>query len=399
MKESMNESTNESVNESVNELINESMNVSMNASINASINESINASMNQKTVDVIIPTYKPTNKLKRLLFMLKKQSYPVNQIILINTEEKYFQNLFYGTGFLEQFSNLLVRHISEYEFDHGGTRRLGVSLSHADYFIFMTDDAIPMNYDLVQELIQPLEEGRAVLSYGRQCTAKRCSEIERFTRRFNYPNQSFVKTKEDLPRLGIKTYFCSDVCAAYRRDIYEELGGFVKQTIFNEDMLYAAKVIQAGYPIAYVASARVRHQHYYTNLQQLKRNFDLGVSQAKHPEVFAEVPPIAEGKKLVQSTAKHLKQKGLGKRIPELYITSAYKFLGFQLGKHYKQLPRRVIRSLTMNPGYWWHEDREANYINPLEGYGRSEVEDSWNPKKAVAREKKITQDPQKMVE
>ena len=38
--------------------------------------------------------------------------------------------------------------------------------------------------------------------------------------------------------------------------------------------------------IAYEAEARVLHSHNYTNMQQLRRNFDLGVSQAEHPEVF-----------------------------------------------------------------------------------------------------------------
>ena len=55
---------------------------------------------------------------------------------------------------------------------------------------------------------------------------------------------------------GIKTFFCSNVCAAYRREIYEELGGFVRHTIFNEDMIYAAKAVEAGYSVAYAADAQ-----------------------------------------------------------------------------------------------------------------------------------------------
>lgn len=333
-----------------------------------------------KTVDVIIPTYKPTDKLKKLMQMLQKQTRPVHRIILINTEEKHFQHFFYGTRFLEKFSNLTVRHISKYEFDHGATRRLGVSISDADYFICMTDDAMPMDENLVERLLLPLESGEAAVSYARQCTGNKCSEIERFTRTFNYPAKSSLKSKEDLPKLGIKTYFCSNVCAAYNRKIYDELGGFVLQTIFNEDMIYAAKVIEHDYKIAYVAEAKVIHQHHYSNLQQLKRNFDLGVSQAKHPEVFEAVPSVSEGKKLVAETASHLKEKGLGKRIPELYISSGYKYVGYQLGKHYKKLPKKIIMKLTMNPYYWSHEDKELRMIDPYSGYGRSAVESTWNP-------------------
>lgn len=62
-----------------------------------------------------------------------------------------------------------------------------------------------------------------------------------------------MKSSADLERLGIKTYFCSNVCAAYCREIYCELGGFESGTIFNEDMIYAAKLIKSGYSIAYCA--------------------------------------------------------------------------------------------------------------------------------------------------
>ena len=94
---------------------------------------------------------------------------------------------------------------------------------------------------------------------------------------------SRLKGKEDEDELGIKTYFCSNVCAAYRRDIYLKLGGFTKKTIFNEDMIFAGHAVEAGYQIAYAADAQVIHSHNYTAMQQLHRNFDLGVSQADHP--------------------------------------------------------------------------------------------------------------------
>ncbi|MDE6714696.1 MAG: glycosyltransferase family 2 protein, partial [Lachnospiraceae bacterium] len=227
-----------------------------------------------KTVDVIIPTYKPTGKLKKIISMLERQTYPVDHIILINTEEKYFNTFFYGSTFLEQYHNLIVRHISKYEFDHGGTRRMAVGLSHADYFICMTDDAVPEDKYLVQNLLLPLLKGKAAVSYGRQLAGRHCSEMEYFTRKFNYPKESRIKTKKNIEDMGIKAFFCSNVCAAYDRKIYDQLGGFIKHTIFNEDMIYAAAVVKEWYSISYEAQAQVIHAHNYTNLQKLRRNFD-----------------------------------------------------------------------------------------------------------------------------
>ena len=44
-------------------------------------------------------------------------------------------------------------------------------------------------------------------AYARQLAKKTDSAIERFTRNFNYPAESRVKTQADIQALGIKTYF------------------------------------------------------------------------------------------------------------------------------------------------------------------------------------------------
>lgn len=303
-------------------------------------------------IDVIIPVYKPGKELFTLLERLQSQSVPVRNIILMNTEEKYFSQLIYGTRFLETYKNVKVYHLSKKEFDHGQTRRRGVKKSQAEVFVMMTQDAMPADEYMLEKLVEQLQDGVAV-AYARQLPRKDCNFIERYTRSFNYPEESFVKTEEDLPRLGIKTYFCSNVCAAYRRDVYEQLGGFVRRTIFNEDMIYAAGVIKAGYGIAYAADARVIHSHNYTHMQQLHRNFDLGVSQAEHPEVFANVPSESEGKKLVKNVTEYLKKKHMLKKLPYFYIQCFCKYTGYLLGKNYKKLPKSWILALTSNKDYW----------------------------------------------
>ena len=40
-------------------------------------------------VDVIIPAYKPKESFIKLIEMLEKQTYPINRIIVMNTEERY----------------------------------------------------------------------------------------------------------------------------------------------------------------------------------------------------------------------------------------------------------------------------------------------------------------------
>ena len=304
-------------------------------------------------IDVIIPLYKPGKELFTLLDKLDSQSVPVHEVILLNTGEKYFEQLIYGTRFLEKYQNIKVYHVSKREFDHGGTRRMGVKKSSADIFVMMTQDAMPVNEYLVEELVKAFDNEKIAAAYARQLPNSKCNVIERYTRAFNYPEQSRIKSLEDLETLGIKTYFCSDVCAAYRREIYEELGGFVKHTIFNEDMIYAAKAVEAGYAIAYAADARVIHSHNYTNVQQFHRNFDLGVSQAEHPEVFAAYPSESEGKRMVKDVTAYLRDNHMSGKLPHFYIQCACKYAGYLLGKNYRRLPGKWVLAFTSNKEYW----------------------------------------------
>lgn len=306
-----------------------------------------------KKVDVIIPTYKPDQKFLKLIDKLEHQTVPIHQIIIMNTEQKYFDRLFYGTSFLEKYKNITVKHLSKREFDHGRTRNQGVKLSEADVFVMMTDDAVPADEHMIEELLNGLAHNNVAVAYGRQLAYETSSEVEKFTRNFNYPSQARIKTEKDIDILGIKTYFCSNVCAAYKREIFDSLGGFIRHTIFNEDMIYAAGAVKAGYGIAYVPEAKVYHSHHYTNMEQLRRNFDLGVSQTEHAEIFAGLPSESEGIRLVKQTAAHLRAKKQSSKIPGVLVQSGFKYLGYTLGRNYRKLPKKVVVKCSMNKEYW----------------------------------------------
>lgn len=305
-------------------------------------------------IDVIIPVYRPGARFLELLTRLTKQTVPVNRFIIMNTEQKFWEDWAETLPEGSLPENLSVFHVSKEDFDHGATRDAGIMQSDADICILMTHDALPAGKKLVERLCEALTQDDMIgAAYARQLPEEDCGIIERYTRSFNYPEEGRVKTKEDLPELGIKTYFCSNVCAAYKRELYVALGGFTKKTIFNEDMIFAAKLIENGYSVCYAASARVIHSHNYTGSQLFSRNFDLAVSQADHPEVFAGLRSEGEGIRLVKKTAGYLLRRGKPFMIPELIYMSGCKYLGYRLGKSYRRLPRFVIMRCTMNKNYW----------------------------------------------
>ncbi len=310
-------------------------------------------------IDVIIPVYRPDHKLGQLIDRLNHQTKKPEHVWFLQTmegtkEDERVERL------LEQADRGRIIPIEKQEFDHGGTRNRGAFASQADHILFMTQDAVPTNDVLLEALVRHMEEDERIAAvYARQLPGDEVGAVERFTRTFNYPAQSAVKDAGDLERLGIKTYFCSNVCAMYRRRIYEELGGFVTRTIFNEDMIFAASLIHAGYQIAYAADAEVVHAHKYTYWQQFTRNFDMAVSQRQYRHIFERVKSESEGMRLVKETARHLVRSGKWYLLPDLVMQSASKLLGYKFGLRYETLPDGIVKKMSMNKRYWEHGEEQ----------------------------------------
>lgn len=306
-----------------------------------------------KTVDVLIPAYKPGKQFAELIERLQLQTYPVRKIIVMNTGREFWPETLSRSPELTLVNKLEVHHLTQMEFDHAATRDAAMKLSDADICVCMTQDAIPYDENLLAELVAPLEDETVAVSYARQLPRLEACAIETFTRSFNYPAESRKKTLADLETLGIKAYFCSDVCAAYNRATYEKLGGFIAPAIFNEDMIFAAGAIKAGFSVYYAADAKVIHSHDYTFMQQLRRNFDIAVSQAMHPEVFQGISSEKEGKKMVLAACKHLIKIGKPFQIVRLVFQSGAKYIGYFLGKRYEKMSPKMVDYFTSSPMYW----------------------------------------------
>lgn len=300
-------------------------------------------------VDAVIPAYKPGHDLRELVEKLLDQTVRLGRIIIINTDREFFDGKEYLIA-----PAVEVVHITRHEFDHAGTRDMGLRMSDADYVLFMTMDAIPKDNYLVEKLLSGFRRADNIaVSYARQLPKKDCNRIEQITREFNYPAQSRVQTSDDIKELGIKAYFCSDVCAMYDTSIYRSLGGFKAPAIFNEDMVYAAGALDAGYAVSYCADALVYHSHNYTGRQYYRRNFDLGVSQADHPEIFERFNVKGTGMQLVRKSLAQICRSGTPADIIRLVYYSGMKYLGFRKGKNYHKLSLESCLKHTSDKEYW----------------------------------------------
>ena len=101
-----------------------------------------------RTVDVLIPTYKPDQRCVQLVKRLLSQSVQVNRIYLIDTESGIFPKELYTIS-----DRVKIHRILPEEFDHGGTRNLGAEMSDAEILVYMTQDAMPADQFLIERLL------------------------------------------------------------------------------------------------------------------------------------------------------------------------------------------------------------------------------------------------------
>jgi len=313
-------------------------------------------------INLVIPAYKPDEKLIKIFRALENQTVPVGKIIVMNTladENSYIEKVASSYEYEINTSWIKIINISKEEFDHGRTRNEGASHIDDDceYVVFMTQDAVPYNEHLIEELVKPFDDIKVGASYARQMPSDTSSLAEKFTRGFNYPDQDSIKTEADIETIGIKAFFCSNVCACYRRKTFDELGRFVNRAVFNEDMVYANKLIKSGYAIAYVSKAMVVHTHDYSGMQQYRRNFDLAVSQKMNPQAFEGISSESEGVKYVKAAFSYFAKAGRPLLIVPFGINCVYKYMGYRKGKKYDTLSRKEILRCTSNPGFFKEEE------------------------------------------
>lgn len=302
------------------------------------------------TCSVILPTLNAADRFPEVLEGLRKQSITPLEIVVIDSSSSD------QTAGLARQWGCKVLSVSREEFDHGGTRNIGAAYSHGEFLVFMTQDAFPDGDRALERLLHPFCDPRVAAVCGRQVPQDDADPLASHARIFNYPSGSCIKSKQDIPRLGIKVPFVSNSFAAYRRTIFQELGGFAENIVFGEDMHLAARMVLKGYCIAYAGDAIVRHSHNYSMMEEFRRYFDIGSFHGHHPWIQREFGSAGgEGFRLMRSQLSFAGRFGFAWVVRSLYV-SGMKYIAYSLGRHESCLPVRLKRKLGLNSAFWSRE-------------------------------------------
>jgi len=215
-------------------------------------------------VDIICPLYEAENYILNLNdSLLKQENVNINKIQYVLTKSKDNSEKILKEN---KFNYILI---DKKDFSHSLTREKEAMKSKSDIIVFISQDIVIENTDYLYNLVNPIINGEADACYSRQLT--KFDNIEKYTRESNYPDKSIIKTKDDIEKLGLKTFFFSDASSAVNTKVFKKLNGYDGKNLpINEDMYFAYKLIMNGYKIKYCADSVCYHSHNF----KLKELYD-----------------------------------------------------------------------------------------------------------------------------
>ena len=155
-----------------------------------------------------------------------------------------------------------IRHIGKSEFTFGRSLNWGCEAASGKYLVFISAHCIPTHNGWLQDLIQPLINGEADYTYGRQIGDDGSNFSEK---------RLFEKYFPAFDRIPQEGFFCNNANAAIRADVWARYR-FDEECTGLEDMVLARQIVLDGGKVGYVASAPVIHIHDET-LSQTRRRY------------------------------------------------------------------------------------------------------------------------------
>ncbi|NJL13753.1 MAG: glycosyltransferase [Microscillaceae bacterium] len=202
--------------------------------------------MNQK-ISIIIRSYNEEKHIGRLLAGIQQQDLPENryEIILVDSGSTD------ATVNIATHYNVRIVNIRPEEFSFGKALNIGCWEATGELLVFASAHVYPVFEDWLSQLIQPFENPKIALVYGKQ----RGNEITKFSE-----HQIFRKWFPDASDYHQKHPFCNNANCAIRRTLWERIP-YDEALTGLEDLDWAKKILALGYEIAYKAEAEIIHVH------------------------------------------------------------------------------------------------------------------------------------------
>lgn len=291
------------------------------------------------SVSVVIRTYNEERHLGDLLKAIRSQA--VNGVELeailvdsgstdrtLDTAKQYECN---------------IVHIASDDFTFGRSLNMGCEAAAGDFLVFVSGHCVPENGHWLRRLLEPLRNGVAAYSYGRQIggNGSKFSETQLFAKHFPATSK--------IPQEG---FFCNNANAALRKDVWrnnrfnEELPGL-------EDMELAKRLVHQAMKVGYVAEATVHHLH-DENWMQVRRRYEREAIALQHvmPQVhvhFVDFLRYYVGAVLLD-VGTAIQEKRLKAVIGEILMFRLMQYWGTYRGNHEHRKLSKEMKEMYFFP-------------------------------------------------
>ena len=278
------------------------------------------------SVEIICPLYNAEEYIVNLNKMLLKQkNVDILRINYLLTESSD------NTEELLKDNNCYYNILAKRDFSHSLTREKYAMESKADIIVFITQDVDIRCDDYLEKLVSPIINGEASATYSRQLT--KYDNIEKYTRESNYPSKSKIVSKNDIEKLGLKTFFFSDASAAIKKDVFVKLNGYDHKNLpISEDMYFAYKLIMNDYKIKYCADSVVYHSHNFT-LKEIYDRYKLTGKFFKQNSYLDKYGTNSSGASLAKYILKRIFEDHNYKLLVRYPFDMAARFIGMKRGR------------------------------------------------------------------
>ncbi len=281
-------------------------------------------------IDIVCPVYKGLDYLEKLYeTFYTQEGVKINNIVFpVTIDDVEIDSI---RQFINK-NNIKSFEVTKEEFSHSLTREKAIKdFCSSNIVVMISQDIILTNSKVFYNLVKSIDEEETVYNYARQICKNK--SIEKYIRKKNYGEKSYIIEKKDVEEMQLMAFFASDACSAYNRRIFIQLGGYGGHNVMmNEDQLYSKIILENGYKKKYCADAVVEHSHKYTLKQLYKRYYETGKFY-KEIKVFNEYKSTNTGMKLalyvLKEALKHFDILVLLRWLPDMTA----RYLGLKKGK------------------------------------------------------------------
>lgn len=280
----------------------------------------------KKVIDIVCPLYNAEEYIEDLYkSLLIQKDVNVGKILFLLTESKD------NSEQLLKINKCNYEIIKKSEFSHSLTREKAAMKSNADIVCFITQDVVIKDDKWLYNLTKNILKGNCAAAYSRQIT--KYNNIEKYTRERNYPDYSFMRSKNDVEKYGLRTFFFSDAASAVDLKAFKKVKGYdSKKLTISEDMYLAYKLITNGYKISYESDSIVYHSHNFT-LKQIYDRYKLTGMFFKENSYLDKYGTNSSGADLAKYVLKRIVQEKNIKMFFRYPFDMAARLFGMKAGK------------------------------------------------------------------